>query len=82
MGGDIFRESYADAAECAAMKRVLHGEDAVLGAGLSGRVRGSAGAKAASSGAVGSFRATVGEEDATHAGDSGACALAWPWYAL
>src|SRR5882724_12701630 len=66
----FFGESYADAAEGAAVKRVLHGEDAVLGRGLIWRVRGSAGAEAGEfQGAVGSFRAAVGEEDAAHAGD-------------
>src|SRR5205807_2534960 len=71
-------ESHADPAEGAAMKRVLHGEDAVLGCGLIRRVRGSAGAKAGKlESAVGSFRATVGEEDAAHAGDFGELAREW-----
>src|SRR5882762_7183686 len=68
----FFGESYADAAEGAAVKRVLHGEDAVLGRGLIRRVRGRAGAEAGEfQSAVGSFGAAVGEEDAAHAGDFG-----------
>src|SRR6267378_1137604 len=68
----FFGESYADAAEGAAVERVLHGEDAVLGGGLIRRVRGGAGAEAGEfQGAVGRLGSAVGEEDAAHAGDFG-----------
>src|SRR5258706_2669436 len=68
----FFGKSYADASKGAAMKGVLHGEDAVLGGGLVWRIRGSAGAEAGEfQSAVGSFGATVGEKDAAHAGDFG-----------
>src|SRR5882672_3569463 len=59
----FFGESYADAAEGAAVKGILHGQDAVLGGGLIWRVRGGAGAEAGEfQGAVGGFGTAVGEE--------------------
>src|SRR5258706_16374074 len=68
----FFGESYADASKGAAMKGVLHGEDAVLGGGLVWRIRGSAGAEAGEfQSAVGSFGGTVGGKEAAHAGDFG-----------
>src|SRR5258708_21878040 len=66
----FFGGGYADGAEGAAVKGVLHGQDAVLGRGLVGRVGGGAGAEAGEfQGAVGGFGSAVGGEDAVHARD-------------
>src|ERR1700737_4840492 len=68
----FFGKSDADTAKGAAMKGVLHGEDAVLGRGLVRRVRRGAGAEAGEfQSAVGGFGAAVGEEHAAHARDFG-----------
>src|SRR5258707_8662894 len=61
----FFGGGYADGAEGAAVKGVLHGQDAVLGRGLVGRVGGGAGAEAGELlSAVGGLGSAVWGEDA------------------